>query len=196
MNIFMINTHHYWSISQGKLSDTFIEKARQMFEAAGHNVRLLNIRDGYDIEQELENHNWADFIFLQIPVNWMGVPWPFKKYMDEVYSAGMDGQLCDGDGRSRSDASKQYGSGGTLTGRTYMLSLTFNAPNEAFDDESQYFLQGKGADDLMLPMHQCFRFFGMTPRPTFRSNDVMKNPDIANDLIRFEEHLKRHVLNG
>ncbi|NEP84602.1 MAG: NAD(P)H-dependent oxidoreductase, partial [Okeania sp. SIO3B3] len=52
----------------------------------------------------------------QTPVNWMGVTWSFKKYMDYVYSAGMGGQLCKGDGRTRSDPSKQYGTGGTLTG--------------------------------------------------------------------------------
>jgi modulator of drug activity B len=30
---------------------------------------------------EIENHLWADVIILQTPVNWMGVPWTFKKYM-------------------------------------------------------------------------------------------------------------------
>ena len=39
-----------------------------------------------------------------------------------------------------------------------------------------------------------FRFFGMEPIETFACHDVMKNPDIANDLVRFEAHLNRHFL--
>ncbi len=113
--------------------------------------------------------------------------------MDEVYSAGMDGTLCQGDGRTRSDASKQYGTGGSLTGKRYMLSLTFNAPKDAFGDPGQYLLQGRSVDDLFFPMHMNFRFFGMEPLDTFVCYDVMKNPQIENDLARFEAHLDQHL---
>ena len=34
------------------------------------------------------------------------------------------------------------------------------------------------------------KFFGMTPLPSFGAFDVMKNPDIENDLKRFDTHLK------
>lgn len=103
----------------------------------------------------------------------------------------MDGRLCDGDGRTRRDASKQYGSGGMLTGKKYMLSLTFNAPREAFNDPSQEFFAGKSVDDLFLPAHLNFKFFGMSPLETFSCHDVMKNPDIENDFRRFDQHLDR-----
>jgi modulator of drug activity B len=112
--------------------------------------------------------------------------------MDHVYSFGMDGRLCGGDGRTREDASRQYGSGGTLTGKRYMLSLTFNAPRDAFDDASQTFFAGKGVDDLWWPMHLNFKFFGMEPLPTFACYDVMKNPQIESDFARFTEHLQQH----
>ena len=131
----------------------------------------------------------ADIVLLQTPVNWMGVPWTFKKYMDEVYTAGMGGQLCDGDGRNREAPEKQYGSGGTLVGKKYMLSLTFNAPKESFDDTGQFLFQGKGVDDLLFPMHMNFRFFGMEPLPTFACFDVMKNAEVENDFKRFAAHL-------
>ena len=121
----------------------------------------------------------------------MGVPWTFKRYMDRVYSAGMDGRLCAGDGRSRDDASKRYGSGGTLGGKRYMLSLTFNAPREAFDDPAQPFFAGKGVDDLFLPAHLNFKFFGMSPLETFACHDVLKNPDVEDDFRRFDAHLDR-----
>ena len=89
-------------------------------------------------------------------------------------------------------SSRQYGSGGTLAGKKYLLSLTFNAPKEAFDDADQYLFQGKSVDDLFFPMHMNFRFFGMEPMETFACHDVMKNPDIENDFARFDAHLNKH----
>ncbi len=103
----------------------------------------------------------------------------------------MDGRLCDGDGRTRKDATKQYGSGGTLADKKYMLSITYNAPLEAFDDPNQEFFGGRGVDDLFWPMHLNFKFFGMTPLKTFACYDVLKNPDVENDFIRFEAHLNQ-----
>lgn len=38
------------------------------------------------------------------------------------------------DGCTRDDPSKQYGTGGKMQGKQYMLSLTWNAPQEAFGD--------------------------------------------------------------
>ena len=131
-------------------------------------------------------------ILVDIGYYWMGVPWTFKRYMDEVYSAGMDGTLCNGDGRTRSDPGKQYGTGGTLTGKRYMLSLTLNAPKAAFNDPGQYLFQGRSVDALFVPMHMNFRFFGMEPIETFVCYDVMKNPDIDSDLVRFAAHLSQH----
>lgn len=187
---FIINTHEQYPFSEGKLSRTLTEKAQQLLEEKAYEVKVTTMQDEYDVNEELEKHQWADVVILQIPVNWMGVPWSFKKYMDYVYSAGMGGQLCDGDGRSRDDASKQYGSGGTLAGKKYMLSLTFNAPQEAFNDAEQYLFQGKSVDDLFLPMHMNFRFFAMQALETFVCHDVMKNPDIEKDFKRFEDHIE------
>jgi modulator of drug activity B len=149
------------------------------------------MRDDYKVDKKIGKHHWADALILQSTCNWMGVPWTFKKYMDEVYSAGMDGRMCDGDGRTRKDPSKQYGSGGTLTGKKYMLSLTYNAPREAFNDPNQVFFGGRAVDDLFWPMHLNFKFFGMKPLETFACHDVLKNPDVENDFIRFEAHLNK-----
>ena len=189
--VFIINAHQPYPFSEGKLNGTLVERATRRLTERGYEVRHTTMLDEHDVDAEIENHRWADAIIVQMPVNWMGVPWSFKRYMDHVYSAGMDGRLCDGDGRSRSDASKQYGSGGTLGDTRYMLSLTFNAPKESFDDSAQEFFAGKSVDDLMLPAHLNFRFFAMKPLETFACHDVMKNPDIENDLKRFDAHLDR-----
>ena len=70
-----------------------------------------------------------------------------------------------------------------------LSAITNNAPKEAFDDVAQDFFAGKGVDDLFWPAHLNFKFFGMTPLPTFACHDVMKNPDVENDFERFESHL-------
>ena len=190
-NVFLINAHQEYPFSKGRLNHSLTELARAHFEERGYALKTTTMREQHDVDAEIAKHQWADVVVLQSPVNWMGVPWSFKRYMDQVYSAGMDGRLCAGDGRSRRDPSKQYGSGGTLTGTRYMLSLTFNAPRESFDDPGQRFFAGRGVDALFWPAHLNFQFFGMQPLETFACFDVMKNPDIENDFRRYREHLGR-----
>lgn len=188
-NVLIINGHVHYPFSEGKLNAALVDKASTLITNKGHDVRVVNIDDDWNVEHELANHQWADVVILQTPVNWMGVTWKFKKYMDEVYTAGMGGELCLGDGRSSEQPKKNYGAGGTLKDKKYMLSLTFNAPEEAFNDHDEYLFQGKSVDDLFFPMHMNFRFFGMTSLPTFVCYDVMKAPQIEQDFIRFEQHI-------
>lgn len=190
--ILIINAHHQYPFAEGRLNRTLTQQAAEQLAERGHEIRVVTVDKGWDVEAEIENHQWANAVLLQTPVNWMSVPWTFKKYMDEVYTAGMDGRLCAGDGR-HSDAPKQnYGAGGILSGKQYMLSLTFNAPEESFNDPQEYLFQGKSVDDLFFPMHMNFRFFGMEALPTFACYDVMKAADSESDFRRFEAHLKEH----
>ncbi|WP_353570454.1 NAD(P)H-dependent oxidoreductase [Candidatus Albibeggiatoa sp. nov. BB20] len=191
-NIFIINTHEYYPVSEGKLNASLVDKAQSILESKGYEVQVTTMKDDYDPIAEVEKHVWADAVILQIPVNWMGVPWSFKKYIDTVYSSGLEGQLCHGDGRTRSDANQQYGTGGVLQDKKYMLSLTFNAPKDAFDNADQWFFEGKGVDDLFWTTHLNFKFFGMKSLETFVCYDVMKNPNIDNDFKRFESHLNQY----
>lgn len=191
-NVFIINAHEAYPFAPGRLNRTLAERAAVTLTARGYDVRSRDMTDEWEVDEEVEHHLWADAVILQTPVNWMGVPWSFKRYMDHVYTAGMDGRLCAGDGRTRADATRPYGSGGALTGKRYMLSATFNAPREAFDDPRQGFFEGRGLDDLFWPMHLNFRFFGMEALPSFACFDVMKNPEVAADLERFGIHLSAH----
>lgn len=190
-NVLIINGHQYYPFSEGKLNATLVDKAVELLKEKGHDTRVVTMKEDYDVEEQLAHHQWADVVILQTPVNWMGVTWSFKKYMDEVYSAGMGGALCDGDGRNAEAPKENYGRGGTLTGTQYMLSLTFNAPEESFNDPADFF-EGKSIDDLLFPMHMNFKFFDMSPLPSFACYDVMKNADIENDLQRFEQHINTH----
>ncbi len=189
-NILIINAHHKYPFSEGRLNGALTQMADELLRAKGHETRVVEIDAGWDVEKEQENHQWADVVILQTPINWMGVPWTFKKYMDEVYTAGMGGALCHGDGRTAEAPKKNYGAGGTLTGKKYLMSVTFNAPEESFNDENEYLFQGKSVDDLLFPMHMNFRFFGLEALPTFACYDVMKNAEAENDFDRFRVHLE------
>lgn len=190
----IINAHQYYDFSPGKLNAEIIRRIEKNLKSKGFEVRHSHVMDKYIVEEEIEKHRFADVVILQSPVNWMGVPWMAKKYMDEVYMAGTAGLLCNNDGRTSKAPKENYGGGGVLNGKKYMLSLTFNAPKEAFNDKSQYLFQGKSVDDLFLPYHMNFRFFAMEALPTFSVHDVMKNPDIENDFIALEKHLNRLFL--
>ena len=188
-NILILNGAQPYEFAPGTLNAALTERARAFLEAQGHTVRVTSVAEGYDANAEVKSHIWADTVIMQFPINWMGAPWSFKKYMDEVYTAGMDGRLTNGDGRTPEAPKANYGMGGSLTGTNYMLSVTFNAPREAFEDASEPFFKGGSVDDLLRPMHLNARFFDMAPLPTFAAFDVMKNPEIEADFARFVTHL-------
>lgn len=191
-SIFIINGHQPYPFAKGRLNRTFFDIAHDHLAERGYEIETTVVAEGWDTQTELARHQWADAVLMQFPVNWMGAPWLFKKYMDEVYTAGMDGRLCRGDGRSGPNEDHRYGLGGALTDTAYMLSLTFNAPRDAFANPEAPFFEQRGVDDLLWPMHLNARFFGMKPLPTFSAHDVMKNPDVASDLQRFRSHLETH----
>ncbi|MCU1789913.1 flavodoxin family protein [Pectobacterium polaris] len=190
-NILLINAGKSFAHSKGELNHTLTDVAASFLRDKGHDVRVTAVDNGYDIEQEIQNYLWADTIIYQMPGWWMDTPWILKKYIDEVFTAG-HGSLYASDGRSRSDASKKYGSGGLLQGRKYMLSLTWNAPLEAFNDPEQFF-HGVGVDGVYLPFHKANQFIGLSPLPTFICNDVMKEPDVPTYLANYRQHLGEHV---
>lgn len=193
-NALIINGYHPHPDTDGGLSALLVERAASILRNKGYTVAETRPPEGWDVETEIDKHIGADLVFLQSPVYWMGVSWSFQKYMDEVYSAGMNASMSRGDGRSRRDpdSALTYGMGGKLNGR-YLLSLTFNAPRAAFDNPSQPFFKGRGVDDMFWPMHLNFRFFGLSPLPTFAIFDVHKNPDFETDLARFDAHLDSHA---
>jgi len=173
--------------SQGELNHTLANSAEETLIALGHKVTKVCVTDDYDIEQEIEQFIAADSIILQMPGWWMGEPWTVKKYIDEVFTFG-HGRLYANDGRSRADSEKHYGSGGLLQGKQYLLSLTWNAPLQAFTDKEQFF-EGVGVDGVYLHTHKAFQFLGMTAHPTFICNDVIKRPDVPTYLRDYQKHL-------
>ncbi|WP_434778397.1 NAD(P)H-dependent oxidoreductase [Neisseria sp. Ec49-e6-T10] len=178
--------------SKGELNKYLTEVAQKTLVKMGHEVQVTTLEDGYQISDEVAKYVWADVVIYQQPGWWMGMPWTLKKYIDDVFTEGY-GSLYASDGRTRSDASKKYGSGGLLQGKKYMISATWNAPLEAFNDPEQFF-EGVGVDGVYLPLHKANQFLGMEPLPSFICNDVIKDPHIAEDVVRYEAHLKHNIV--
>jgi NADPH dehydrogenase (quinone) len=83
------------------------------FVERGHQAAETFVERGYDLEEEVKKHVAADLVVIQTPVNWFFAPWIYKKYVDEVFNVGLaPGGLLAGDGRTRQDPSRQYGTTG------------------------------------------------------------------------------------
>lgn len=195
--LLIINAHQFFEgISVGGLNQLICSEIREEMESHGYEVKQTDIERGYDLDDEVSKHVWADLIILQSPVFWFGMPWIYKKYVDEVFTAGMFLQsFLTGDGRTREDPSKQYGSGGKLQGKKYMLSLTWNAPREAFGNKDQMLFEGKTVDDVFISNTANYKFCGATILPSFSCHDVMKNPDIEGDIKKLRAHLATIIDN-
>ena len=187
MNILLIDGGKAFAHSAGRLNHTLHQIARDTLSALGHQVRETVIDDGYDIQQEVEKFQWMDAVIWQMPGWWMHEPWTVKKYIDEVFTTGA-GTLYTSDGRHRVSPTEGYGTGGLLQGRLHMLSLTWNAPREAFTREGDFF-EGLGVDALYMHFHKAHEFMGTTQLPTFICYDVIKNPQVEQYLADYTAHL-------
>jgi len=196
MNVLIINAHlTYPGWSEGKLNATFMEAAQAFFTERGHQGAETLVERGYQPEEEVRKHAAADLVILQTPVNWFGAPWIYKKYVDEVFNAGLATKaLLKGDGRTRSDPNRQYGTGGKMQGRKFMISATWNAPTATFDNPGSVLFAGKGTAELFLPITSNYKFCGYDILPAFGIFDIFKNPDVPGALENYRRHLAKHCL--
>ena len=190
--VLIINGHQYYDVvAKGELTKHYIDKAGDFFKADGFEVKHTDIEKGYKAEEECEKFQWADYVLFQFPVYWMGVPWIAKKYFDETFTQGVH---YSSDGRSRSDASKLYGSGGLMQGKKYMLSLTYNCPASAFDNKNSLF-DGLSLDEAHVATHKTFQFCGLEPLETYAVHDIFKGDlDLNAELNKFEKVLSKNFL--
>jgi len=187
----IINAHQFYKdFSEGGLNKSLVDLAKKTFEENGCEVITTIIDKGYDVEEEVQKHLDADIVFTQSPVYWFGTPWIHKKYIDEVFTMALVQQsLVVDDGRTREDPSKQYGSGGKMQGKKFMLSLTWNAPQEAFGDVTQNLFEGKTSDDIFVSVNVNYKFCGAEILPGFACYNVLKGPDIQNDMERLKKRI-------
>lgn len=189
--VLIINAHQFYEgFAEGRLNQTLVDTAKETLEQFGCEVQTSILDKGYDIEEEIGKHEWADVIITQTPVYWFSTPWIHKKYIDEVFTTALSqGRLVVDDGRTRKDPSKQYGTGGLMQGTKFMISMTWNAPEKAFSDKEQFLYEGKSVEDAFIWLNSNYKFCGAEIMSSFACHDVLKNPDIANDIVRYKAHL-------
>jgi len=197
MNVFLIDGYETFpGVGEAKLNHSLVKNATEYFENKGHSVKTTCIESGYDAIDEHEKLIWCDILFIQTPVFWFGIPGLFKSYIDRVLMVGYaNGSTLVGDGRSRDDTTKQYGSGGLLINKKYIASSTWNAPKEAFSNKQQ-FLEGFNPDQPLTQLHKSYQFLGMKKIPSFEIYDVFKSPEsVASQIETFKTHLETYVTN-
>lgn len=191
--VLLINTHLiYPNWSEGLLNDAFHQKAKEFFIARKFEVLETKVEEGYYADKEVEKHLQADIIILQLPVNWFGAPWIYKKYVDEVFNSGLhSAKFLSGDGRTREDATRQYGTGGKMQGKKFMVCSTWNAPREAFDNPEQKLFRGLSTTDFLMHITSNYRFCGVEVVADYNCFDIFKDGDIAKDLEYYPKHLEK-----
>jgi len=193
--VLLINTHLTYSRwSEGTLNNSLIQIAKDFFKSHSIEVLETKVEEGYNPEEEVKKHLDTELIILQMPVNWFGAPWIYKKYVDEVFNSGLFSKtFLSGDGRTREDENKQYGTGGKLQGKKFMICATWNAPSEAFNNPAQQLFKGKSVSDLFLNITSNYRFCGYDILPEYNCFDIFKNENIAGDLKNYSKHLEKVI---
>lgn len=179
-HIFIINGYQTIGHTKGRLNATLVEEMKNVL-GRHHELKETAIDNGYDVKEEQKKFLWADIIIFQTPVYWFSVPNLLKKYIDEVYESGIFFGPTD-----------DYGRGGLLTDKKYMLSTTWNGPEKAFHDAGA-FLSGKTVDDVFLGFHKTQEFVGFKPLKTFSCHDVVHHPQVDAYIERLHRHLKAEI---
>lgn len=174
-NIFIINGGQRFAHSGGAFNNTLTDWTYLFLKQQGLSVRISNINDEFGPVEEVENFKWADVIIYHTPIWWFQVPNRLKLYIDEVFTAGHQNGIYVSDGRSRTNPEVNYGTGGLMHGKKYMVTSTWNAPDTAFTLEGEFFDQRSVDDGVLFGFHKMNQFTGMERIPGFHFHDLEKN---------------------
>lgn len=190
--IFIINAGQDFGHSGGRFNETVAQTTADFFGALpGHEVRVTHIDRGYDPVEEVEKYTWADLVIYHTPVWWFQLPHKFKEYIDVVLSEGHNKGIYRSDGRSSVNPAINYGTGGTMNGKKYLLTTSWNAPKEAFTLPGEFFRQTSVDDGPMFGFHRMNAFTGMIPLESFHFHDVEKNAAVDRDMAAYTAHLQQ-----
>ena len=190
--IFVINGGQKFGHSGGRFNKTISNATVDFFENnPDFEVRYTDINDDYDPAKEVENYVWADVVIYHTPIWWFQVPHGLKKYIDVVFTEGHAKGIYHSDGRSAANPAINYGTGGMLHGKQYMVTSSWNAPKEAFTLPNEFFNETNVDDGALFGFHRMNAFTGMTPLESLHFHDVEKNADIRRDLGIYTDHLTK-----
>ncbi|GAA4271185.1 NAD(P)H-dependent oxidoreductase [Aquimarina gracilis] len=187
MKVLLVNGHEKVSHAKGELNNAFFTVAKNALVEHDHEIRCEIVDEDYDVEEVISKILWADVIVYQTPVFWFNIPGKFKKFIDDVFSAGRLRFLIP------YSENMEYGARGSLTSKKYMLSTTWNTPESTFENANAFLMKNKTVDDVFLPFHLSNRYFGMQQLPSFGTFDIYHNPTIEEDLKKYKEHIIQYV---
>jgi len=188
--IVVINGGQVFGHSGGRFNKTVFDTTLDFFKThPGFELRSTDINHPYDPAQEVANYVWADVVIYHTPIWWFQLPHEMKKYIDVVFTEGHQKGIYRSDGRSSANPAINYGTGGSLHGRHYMVTSSWNAPATAFTLPGEFFNETSVDDGPLFGFHRMNAFTGMKPLPGMHFHDVEKNADIEKDLNAYREHL-------
>ena len=197
MRIFIINGGQIFAHSGGQFNNTLTDWTTSFLEQEGVAFRVTNINDDFDAMAEVENFKWADVIIYHTPIWWFQVPNRLKKYIDDVFTAGHQNGMYASDGRSRKNPAVNYGTGGLMQGKKYMVTSSWNAPDTAFTLPGEFFDQTPVDDGVLFGFHKMNRFIGMERIAGFHFHDLEKNATaerVENYRLDYIRHLQETII--
>jgi len=185
MKILSVNTHlTYPGWSEGKLNLAFMDLAKAFFVERGHQVAETFVERGYDPEEEVKKHAAADLVHPPDAGELVLCAVDLQKICGRGFNVGLAKEVfLAGDGRTRQDPSRQYGTGGKMQGKKFMICATWNAPREAFDNPNGVLYAGKGTADLFLHITSNYKFTGYDT-----TSGIWRNTTCALKILFHGEH--------
>src|SRR5690606_16539120 len=118
--VLIINGGQNFGHSGGRYNKTITENTLDVLKTFDNiEIKTTNVSENYDKNEEVQKFDWADYIIYHTP-NWLfHIPNGFKKYIDEVFTAGHAKGIYMSDGRKAENPHINYGTGGMLGGRKY-----------------------------------------------------------------------------
>lgn len=188
--VLIINGGQNFGHSGGKYNTTIAENTLEVLNKFENvEVKVTNIAEGYNKDEEVKKFVWADLIIYHTPIWWFQLPNGFKKYIDEVFTAGHAKGIYMNDGRNAENPKINYGTGGMLGGRKYMLTTSWNAPETAFTLPGEFFNEKSVDDGPLFGFHRMNAFVSLQKVNSFHFHDVEKNANIDRDMALYREHL-------
>ena len=193
--VFIINGGQKFGHSGGRFNETIFQESIRFFnQHPDFEIKTTNINEEYNPSEEVEKYVWADVVIYHTPIWWFQLPHELKKYIDIVFTEGYNKGIYRSDGRSSANPTINYGTG-TLHGRKYMLTTSWNAPKEAFTLPNEFFMERSVDDGPLFGFHRMNAFTGMTPLDSMHFHDVEKNSNIVRDMSLYQDHLRKTFLN-
>lgn len=188
--VLIINGGQNFGHSGGKYNKTVAENTLKVLKNFNNvEIKITNVDEGYDKDEEVAKFVWADYIIYHTPIWWFQLPNGLKKYIDEVFTAGHAKGIYMSDGRSVDNPKINYGTGGMLGGRKYMVTTSWNAPETAFTLPGEFFNEKSVDDGPLFGFHRMNAFVSLEKMEGFHFHDVEKNANIERDMKLYREHL-------